>query len=286
MSHLCIDIGGTSIKGGVFLDNKLIDTYSYKTNGHSFDLILKSINRVVNHFLNKYQDISFIGVSSAGDIDYKHGYCVYASNNLNGFTKFDIKKYFEDNYHLPTYVNNDAVCHLLGNLKNDNLDKNIFLITLGTGVGAVLYKDNEIFYGEDFNLGKFAHYELVHDGYECDCGKKGCAEKEISSYGLLHDALKISKNIKSCKDIFLLYKVGDLKAKKILDEYFNKVNRYLTYIFTLGVDEVIIGGGLTKSRDIFRKYILDKRIKFSEHGSLAALYGANYLICNRYDLFR
>ena len=98
MSHLCIDIGGTSIKGGVFLDHKLIDTYSYKTNGHSFDLILKSINRVVNHFLNKYQDISFIGVSSAGDIDYKHGYCVYASNNLNGFTKFDIKKYFEANY--------------------------------------------------------------------------------------------------------------------------------------------------------------------------------------------
>lgn len=279
MKYLSIDIGGTSIKGGIFEENILLDTFSYLTHGkEGREKILESLDVVISHFLSEFKDIKGIGVSSAGNIDPKSGIVVYASDNLRGFTGLNLKEYIENKYKIETKVNNDAVCFLLSNINKDNFNKNIFMITLGTGVGACLYKNQEIFYGNEFDLGKFAHKVIKENGILCDCKKKGCAEKEVSSAYLLHAIKENYKEDLSIKELFDLYRNKENRAIKILDEYFMKLNDFIKYIETLGVDEIYISGGIATSKDVFIKNIQNKKVKYSELGSLGALYGANYLI--------
>lgn len=115
MNSICLDIGGTSIKGGYFSNNNLLETFSIPSNGKLGRIeILKSIDFIMKEIIKKYPHFDYIGISSAGNIDYKNGICVYASNNLKDWTNFNIKEYFNDKYHKLVFVENDAVCALLG----------------------------------------------------------------------------------------------------------------------------------------------------------------------------
>ena len=278
MTILSIDIGGTNIKSGVFVNNELTKTFKTKTNGKlGLDYIKSGIDEVYKYFKNDYK-IEIITISTAGDIDYKNGKCVYASDNLKGFTGFNIKKYIEEKYLTKCLVNNDAVCHLLGILNEENLNKNIFMITLGTGVGAVLYKDHEIYYGNNFDLGRFAHYELVKNGLRCDCGKKGCAEKELSISYLDKAIFEKYHYEMSIKNLFSLYKENDKRAIEILNIYFAKLNKYLKFIESLGVDLIYISGGIASSKDVFMDYIKLDKVRYINENEFLGIYGAKKLI--------
>ena len=62
------------------------------------------------------QGVTVIGISSAGNIDPSRGVCVYATDNLRGWTGTDIKGEVEAKFHIPCRVDNDAVCALKGEL--------------------------------------------------------------------------------------------------------------------------------------------------------------------------
>ena len=152
------------------------------------------------------------------------------------------------------------------------------MLTLGTGVGAVLYKNKEIYYGEKFNLGKFAHYVLVENGIQCDCGQKGCAEKELSKNFFLVKSKEYFHKEKSAKEVFDLFKEGDLNAKKIIDEYFVNFNNYLQYLEKLDLDLIYISGGIATYTDIFKMYLKNEKIKYVKENALLGVYGAKKLV--------
>ncbi|MBO8428117.1 MAG: ROK family protein [Firmicutes bacterium] len=279
MHILSMDIGGTNIKSGIFLDNNLFDSFVTETNASSgFINILNSIDEVYQHYFLIYKDIEIITISTAGDIDYINGICRYASDNLKGFTGFKIKEYIEREYKVKCYVNNDAVCHLLGILNDNNINKDIFMITLGTGVGAVLYKNKEIYYGENFNLGRFAHYTINKFGMKCDCGKRGCAEKELSICYLKKEIQNKYHYEMSVKNLFDLYLEKDKKAISILKKYFRKLNKFLEFVDSLGVDIIYISGGIANSTLIFKEFIKNKKVEYVKDNDLLGVYGAIKLI--------
>lgn len=279
MMILSLDIGGTSIKSGLYEENLLKDTFSYPTNGKmGREKILDSVDKVYTYYINKTFQIDTITISSAGDIDPYRGIVVYASDNLVGFTGFKIKEYFENKYKVKCYVNNDAVCHLLGILDSNNINKNIFMITLGTGVGAVLYKNRSIYYGDKFDLGKFAHVTLVENGIKCDCGKFGCAEKELSKSYFKEASLKYFNKEIETKDIFDLFRNGEAKATLIVKDYFENFNKFIAYIDTLGVDLIYISGGIASSKDVFKMFVKDSRIQYVAENNLQGVRGALRLV--------
>lgn len=284
MNTICLDIGGTSIKGGYFINNNLVGKYSFPSYGDKgLEEIKRSIITVINYFLSIYKKCDFIGISTAGNIDPYNGCCVYASNNLRGYTGFKIKEFIEEKYKINCVVENDAVSALFGELDENISNKNVFMITLGTGVGAVLFKNNEVFYGDEFDLGKFAHHVINENGNSCDCGNFGCAEKEVSSTGLKILAKYFFDYDIESKDVFNLYRKKNNNAKKVLDLYFAEFKIYLEYIKSLGVDYIIIGGGLIGSKDIFFKYLKEYKdtIIYAKNGNDAGIIGINNIISRR-----
>ncbi len=281
MKIIGVDIGGTGIKAGLFLDNKLVEKISTKTHGkEGLSSILKSLTFAIDYFLKKNFDVNYIGISTAGNIDPKAGKCIYASNNLVGWTGFEIKSFIENHYKITCFVENDAVCHLYSQINKKTFNKNIFLMTIGTGLGAVLYRNNSVLYGKDFDLMKIAHTVVKENGIKCDCGQYGCAEKELSATGLSINArIVYSRRIK-VKELFALYAKGDENAKKIIDNYFKEFNWFLNYIKeTYHPDLIMIGGGVARSKNVFLKNIVSNcEIQFLRHSGNAGLYGANKLV--------
>jgi len=281
MKSIGIDIGGTTIKGALFDDMQIIKEFMTPTNGKlGREKILVALRLTIDHLL--VYDVQYIGIDSAGNIDPYTGMCVYASNNLTGWTGFNIKEYVENSYNVPTYVENDAVAALWAETyenKDDFKEKNICLLTIGTGLGCVVMEHNHIYYGEKFDEGAYAHICVNPHGLQCDCGRCGCAEKELSATGLLNYGQMKIENLKDVKELFNLYRNNDQRAVDVITDYGDKLNYFLAVLTKLkNIDLFIIGGGVASSRDVFQKIIKSKaKIVYAKHSNRAGVIGANLL---------
>lgn len=276
MKIIAVDIGGTTIKSAVFIEGKFIDSYSVKTRGNTNrNLILEGVFNTIDRFFDK--DVIYISISSAGNIDSENGKCVYATDNLKGWTGLEIKKIITEKYKVSTFVENDAICSLKGELANYSSLNDAVMLTLGTGVGGAAIIDNNIVHGNKFTGMRFGHMIIESNGYVCNCGSRGCVEQYISATALVREAKKYNSNIKNGKEIFDLYRNNDQNMKKVVDNfmyYFNVTINSINQL--LDPSLIIIGGGISLARDIILEK-LDKNIKnvvFAKYGDKSALYGA------------
>ncbi len=277
MKIIAVDIGGTSLKSGLLIDKEIIETNQIFCDGKiSFAANKDALLRSIKYFIDRYQDIHGIAISSAGNIDPINGTCVFASDNLKGYTGFHIKKYIEDNFKLETRVNNDCVCHLIAELTPEDIDKTIFMMTLGTGVGACIFKNGHIQYGNNFDLGKLQHFILKENGIPCDCGLNGCAEREISATGLIQSIKENFKEDISPKELFDRYSKKDHTAIKVINEYIEKMNKFLTFLIDVHhVDIIYIGGGVANSIPlILPKLVHNDKIRLAKGKNVSGLIGA------------
>jgi len=281
MKSIGIDIGGTTIKGALFDGNNIVKEFSTPTNGKlGREKILTALRMTIDNLFVSH--IQYIGIDSAGDINPYTGICVYASDNLAGWTGFNIKEYVERIYCVPAYVENDAVAALLAETYEcqDALsDKNICLLTVGTGLGCVVMEHGHIYYGDNFDEGAYAHICVNPYGLKCDCGRCGCAEKELSATGLLYYGQNKIENLKDVKELFDFYRKNDQRAIDVLTDYSRKFNNFLADLTEIkDIDIFIIGGGVASSLDVFQKIIRNKnKILYAKHSNRAGVIGANLL---------
>lgn len=279
MKAIAIDIGGTTIKGALIKNDRILKESTHKSFGKKGKkFILNALNNVINELHEN--EIDFIGISSAGNIDPNIGKCIFASPNLTGWTGFNIKDYVEKKYGISTYVNNDAVCALLAEsyiLSAEDKKKKIAMITIGTGIGVAVLNNGNIDYGTNFDGGMYAHYILKENGIPCSCGQNGCAEKEISATGLLKYAQDIDLEALSVYELFNLYYNNDMRVKELIENYFSKFNTFLNHLKNdCDVDIFIIGGGVAQSNDKFIENFdhRNKDIRIAQFKNRAGIMGA------------
>lgn len=269
---LAVDIGGTRIKSALFKNGKIVKTYSILSHGsESRQAILSALDDTVS----QYKDYKAIAVSSAGRFDPDSGVCVYASDNLKGWTGFHLKEYVEEKYGVPCVVDNDAACALLSQLGGVNEDT--LMLTLGTGVGACLYKDGKIYRGTDFDLGSLQHIVIRENGAPCDCGKCGCAEKELSGIGMHRIVDRAFPEQKlGLRNFFALVAAGDIKAKEALDEYLALFEIYLAKLRELdpSIKHIILCGGAVDEAGFAPLLKKHPEIRIAEDPNLCGVKGA------------
>lgn len=300
-----IDIGGTSIKIGLFnKDGNLLNIWSIKTNrNNSGKFILSEIAM----FIKKQVDVSEIqgiGFGVPGPVSKN---LVYSCVNL-GWGLTDIVSEFKElvkDDNITIKVANDANLAAAGEIFKGVASgyQNAFMITLGTGIGGGVIIDGAVVDGINGVAGEIGHTHIDHlFELPCNCGKTGCLETVSSATGIVRLAkeyLKIKdtpsklRNYEffSAKKVIDFAKAGDELAIEIIDksmEYLARVLAKVSYI--INPDIFIIGGGISNAGD----YIIDKITKhyyslvkpFISHtnfeiatlGNEAGIYGACYLI--------
>ena len=287
MKILVFDIGGTSIKYGVCVDDILLDVKETPTNAklggrHIVDTLISLIK--------EQSDYDAIGISTAGQVNSKEGYIIYANQNIPGYTGTQIRKELEELFHVPVAVENDVNAAAMGEaVYGAGKDFSQFLmLTYGTGVGGASINNKEIYYGSSYSASEFGAI-ITHSDARL-AGEDyfdGCYEKYASTTGLVKMAMNYNPELDNGRKIF--ENLQDPKINKILDCWVDEIMlglATLTHIYNPPC--IILGGGIMVQPLIMEK-INEKKSRFiipsfshvniipASLGNSAGLLGAYYL---------
>ena len=193
MNRKCIgiDIGGTSVKIGIFeTDGTLIDKWEIPTrkenNGEN---ILSDIAASIKNKLSEsgipISDIEGAGMGLPGPV-LENGYVEFCVNlGWKAMNPQDILSGLLDG--MPVRSANDANVAALGELWQGGGKgyKDMVMVTLGTGVGGGIILNGKIWTGMQGVGGEIGHIH-VKDGEteHCGCGNQGCLEQYASATGI------------------------------------------------------------------------------------------------------
>ncbi len=257
--YLGVDIGGTDIKFGVIdLDNKLVFSDKIHTPKDADDKGIMSVIAQKCKEIIKQYPIAGIGVGTPGEINKKKG-TVNAANLP--FKNSPIIEYLRKDIDLPIYLENDACCAAIGEAYEGVRAKNMFMVTLGTGIGGGIVIDSKIYSGSMGNAGEIGHICIDPDGIQCACGHIGCwetygsvsalikqtkAAAEENPDSILSSLIKEKGKITG-KTVFTAMDMGCPVAKKVFDKYILYLSIGIrNIIVTFDPDTVVIGGGISK----------------------------------------
>jgi len=273
-----IDIGGTNTKTVLATeDGKVLSSHQNPTpatTGESADSIDTLLVKNLKDFLDSdetksalsgvSEDITGIGIGVAGIIDRHKGVVIQSPNisNLNGLP---LRERFEKEFNLPVVVENDANTYAYGEKwvgAGKDID-NFVLLTLGTGLGGGIIYNGDLFEGPV----EIGHMTIVPSGRYCTCGSYGCLESYASGRAIVERVItSLEKGADSmlterCNGNFykvtskLIYETA-LDGDSLSREVFREAGQFLgigiaNLINILGLEAVIIGGGLIGAWDLF-----------------------------------
>ncbi|EKN69110.1 ROK family protein [Neobacillus bataviensis LMG 21833] len=214
----------------------------------SYDETLMKVNRGMRDLIEKHQlpfeKIIGIGVGLPGSIDYMNG-LVKVSDQL----KWKHARLADDLKRLTGFdviIDNELKMKVIAeNFKGMARDsQNAVLVGIGSGIGAAIILNGEIYRGDSNNAGEIGHTVIDPTGNVCNCGKIGCLATYISEGAIIADSKKI-KNIQSIDEVFAAYRKRDSWAINIMDRTTTYIALALSNILCLYNPEVIILSGDT-----------------------------------------
>ena len=267
MYYIGIDVGGTSVKLGLFDNqNNLISRLNFPTKTIEFlvEDIIVNINKIFKDNQKDIGELKGIGIGFPGHVDGESGVVVY-SNNLVAHN-FPIVEKIREKINVPIRISNDANVAAFGEFtfgigKNFN---NIVFVTLGTGVGGGIIIDGKILEGKNGAGAEIGHMVISTNGQLCSCGRRGCFETYSSARALVTDARvamgnnPTSKLWKAVSDpsqlngeiFFDVLLKGDKVANIVFENYIENLAEGLTNLANIfRPDAIILGGGISYRGD-------------------------------------
>lgn len=237
---------------GIVRGNKIIKKKIFKTEK---DLPNKEFGdyliALIKDFINGYK-IEKIGIGIAGYVDYQKGVLKF-SPNLPKLKNFSLKNFINENLKIKTFLLNDADATAIGEYFYHRKYKNLVTLTLGTGVGSGIIMANKLIYNSEFG-----HTILIPQGVLCACGKRGCVESYLGTFGILRMAENLYKRkIKGLtpKIIFEKAKAKDRISLKIIKKYGFYLGIALSNLANIFNPEIIIlNGGLSNMGNLLLKF--------------------------------
>ena len=298
-----VDVGGTTIKLGLFtVEGELLDKWEIKTYAENEgERILPDVSETIKVKIKERKiatdDICGIGVGVPAPVD-KNGAIERAANV--GWQAKNIKKELEELTGFSCVIGNDANVAALGEMWKGagEGEKDLIMVTLGTGVGGGIIIDGRAVGGAHGAGGEIGHITVRTDETEaCGCGRKGCLEQYASATGLVRLAKRYFENNAkesilqgkeiTAKEIFDAAKAGDEAALLITEEFGAYLGQALVNLAaTVDPAVFVIGGGVSKAGnillDIVKKYFYEHafygnqktRITLATLGNDAGIYGA------------
>lgn len=224
-------------------------------------------------------DLAAIGVGVPGPTVATAG-MVLAPPIMPGWDRFPIRDTLEKLWGCPVSLNNDAELGVLGEWAYGagRGEQNLAYIKVGTGIGAGLFIDGQIYRGATGSAGEIGHMTIDENGPLCTCGNHGCLEAMAGGKAIAAKARQsIAQNRRTeLADIHPVESItafeiakaatrGDLVAQEILTEAGNQLGIAITSLVNLfNPNIVVVGGGVAQTGDLFlepvRKVVLKRSL--------------------------
>lgn len=278
-----VDIGGTTVKMGLFEDSgEILDKWEIVTRTEEEGkAILPDIAASIKEKLDarKIDEADVLGVGVGVPAPVTEAGVVNGSANL-GWNYKEVKKELEALTGFTAQIGNDANVAALGEMwKGGGAgQKNMIMVTLGTGVGGGVIVGGKVIIGEHGAGGEIGHLCVNYEETEsCGCGNHGCLEQYASATGIVRIAKKklasetrktmLQKDDVSAKDVFDAVKAGDEVADEIAQEFGRYLGHALANLAVVADPSVfVIGGGVSKAGEVLIPYI---QKPYKEHAFFA-----------------
>lgn len=197
MNILGIDIGGTktAVIEGTF-DGKILQRDAVPTEGHrpfeeSFARVIQLAKSTISVANENGREIVAISLSCPGPLRIEQGVFIDPPN-LTGWWGIEFRKYLEEKFPLPVYVEHDGNAGALAEFYfgvgkgKENLQHLIFL-TCGTGMGAGIIVNGKVVRGATDTAGEIGHIRLAEDSPDTPehFGKIGSWEGFAAGVGMV-----------------------------------------------------------------------------------------------------
>ena len=267
-----VDIGGTTVKMGLFeTTGEILDKWEIVTKTENEgkailpDIAIAIQQKMEERALDK-KDILGIGVGVPAPVTEEG--VVNGSANL-GWKYKEVKKELEELTGLEAQIGNDANVAALGEMwKGGGAgQKNMVMVTLGTGVGGGVIVGGKVITGSHGAGGEIGHVCVNYEETDtCGCGNRGCLEQYASATGIVRLAKKKLANETrktmldpehvTAKDVFDAVKADDEVAKEVAEEFGRYLGYGLANIAAVADPAVfVIGGGVSKAGEVLLPYI-------------------------------
>jgi glucokinase len=269
-----IDLGGTTLKAAlVGPTGEIIHEKRIETELRNPDALFK---QVIETALSLRDNKSAggraagIGIGIPGLVNRKTSR-IEIMPNLPALSEIDITSELSIQTGLPVILDNDANSAAYGELQVGAArgQKEVFFITLGTGIGAGLIINGHIYRGAAGFAGEFGHMTIDPEGIECACGNIGCLETIASGPNIVRrtrerlyrdrtsslSRLAIPRDREfTAEDIARAAREGDEMAQLMLERTGMFLGIALAAVINLlNVEMVVMGGGVMDAGDLILK---------------------------------
>ena len=251
MRIAALDIGGTSIKSGIWDGKQTLELKEWDTNASRGGACLMA--RAVA-LLHTYGDFDAIGISTAGQVDSEQGSIYYANDNIPGYTGTKIRDILEAEFGVPVAVENDVNAAALGELYFGAAKgaENFLCLTYGTGVGGAIVIDGSIYPGSTWSGGSFGGILTHPEAMEAGVEFSGCYEKYASTTGLVREAMKVDASLDNGRKIFEAFDRPEIRA--VIDRWIDEiVYGLISLIHIFNPSDILLGGGILAQDYLIRE---------------------------------
>ena len=284
---ITIDIGASKIRFVAvnkrkelteYLDTPSVDLVGWEIKNQELIRLLEdNIRRSINNIQKEGNEVSAISIGSPGSLDPIKG-IILTPPNLKGIRHLAIVDELKNIFNIPTFLLNDADASVQGEwwLREHKKFKDIVYLTLSTGVGSGILKNNQLL-KEKLELG---HQPLAIKGAQrlCSCGELNHAEAFLGTKGLAKtysDVFEIKTDLKPEEQHSISPRMregianSDPEWMAVQETYAKHLAVFLKNTFLNFYPELIILGGgiifgnkplLEQTKEKLKQLMLDKVI--------------------------
>ncbi|MBE0433457.1 ROK family protein [candidate division WOR-3 bacterium] len=254
-----VDVGGTNIAAALVRGRRISRRIAADTFAQGgFERSLRQIKSAIAPL---HRDARSIGIGVAGIIDSHRGVVRY-SPNLRGWSDVPLAKILRAEFDRPVRILNDTNAICLGEWKFGVArgHDNVFLFSIGTGVGGAAICEGKLLFGANGFAGEFGHTVIDHQGPKCVCGLRGHVERYAGAKFIVARAR--SKMARQ-KSVLAEYEVltpeiiaraarrGDRVAREVFAETGYYIGTGVSNLLALFDPEiVVIAGGIARAGSI------------------------------------
>jgi glucokinase len=242
-----VDLGGTNIRAGIVDRGATLRKLSEPCRaGMSEQVILGQLKAMISALL--VPGVEGIGIGVPSVVDVERG-IVYNAANIPSWKEVHLKSILEKEFRLPVAVNNDCNCFALGeyHFGAGKAYQNIVCLALGTGVGAGIIINGQLYTGHNAGAGEIGSLPYLAHDYEYYCSgcfftrEHGLTGKEAYERGCAGDPHALS-----------LWRAAGTHIGSLL----------AAVLFAYDPQAIILGGSIARAFDLFRDTMRESLRRF------------------------
>jgi glucokinase len=254
--NIGVDIGGTNIRAGIELGGAITRQSKISLeNKESLSSTLSQLKELIRP-LTKYP-VQGIGIGVPSVVNVETG-MVYNVMNIPSWEEVALRDIIEREFNLPVSINNDVNCFILGEHRFGlaRRFKSVVGMAVGTGLGAGLIIDNNLYTGNNCGAGEIGmlpYRDSILEDYVCNRFFQKVLQ--MDAWQVHHAALN-----------------GDASALAAWEEFGMHLGAVVkTVMYVYDPEAIVFGGSIAQASKFFKSSMLKSLEDFAYPRSIRNL---------------